>query len=96
MFIKGYQEGLIAYSNEQQHDSPWILIQDTMLTDYHSRSLDLGYTQTPKSNGFLLHHGLLLDENFIPLGLLHQEVIHRERGGFGKAKLSSTKNIDEK
>lgn len=84
-FISGYQAGLIAYSKEQATDDPWILVQDTMLTDYNSRNLDLGYTQTERSNGFLLHHGLLLDEQFIPLGLLHQEVIHRERDDFGKA-----------
>jgi hypothetical protein len=84
-FISGYQSGLIAYSKEQDNTSPWILVQDTMLTDYNSRSLDLGYTQTERSNGFLLHHGLLLNEQFVPLGLLHQEIIHRERDDFGKA-----------
>jgi hypothetical protein len=41
-------------------------VQDMMLTDFNSRSIDLGYTQTENSNGFLLHHGLLLDENYIP------------------------------
>jgi hypothetical protein len=85
-FISGYQSGLMQYSKEQENHSPWLLIQDTMLTDYNSRSLDLGYTQTERSNGFLLHHGLLLDEQFHPLGLLHQQIIHRERSDFGKAK----------
>ena len=77
-FISGYQSGLVQYSREQDNQVPWILVQDTMLTDYNSRNLDLGYTQTEKSNGFLLHHGLLLDEKYYPLGLLHQQVIHRE------------------
>lgn len=95
-FISGYQAGLIAYSKEQSACDPWILIQDTMLTDYNSRKLDLGYTQTERSNGFLLHHGLLLDEQFIPLGLLHQEVIHRERDDFGKASKWRSKLIAEK
>ncbi len=95
-FISGYQSGLITYSKEQSNADPWILVQDTMLTDYNRRNLDLGYTQTERSNGFLLHHGLLLDEQFVPLGLLHQEVIHRERGDFGKAAKGRNKPIAEK
>jgi len=95
-FISGYQSGLVQYSKEQEETPPWILIQDTMLTDYNSRNLDLGYTQTLKSNGFLLHHGLLLDESYHPLGLLHQQVIHRERNEFGKASECENKSIIEK
>lgn len=95
-FISGYKSGLIAYSKEQSNAEPWILVQDTMLTDYNGRNLDLGYTQTEQSNGFLLHHGLLLDEQFVPLGLLHQEVIHRERNEFGKASQCESKPIKEK
>jgi len=95
-FISGYQSGLIAYSKEQSKADPWILVQDTMLTDYNSRNLDLGYTQTERSNGFLLHHGLLLDEQYFPLGLLHQEVIHRERSSFGKAAQWRGKPTTEK
>jgi len=96
IFISGYQSGLIAYSKEQSNADPWILVQDTMLIDYNSRNLDLGYTQTERSNGFLLDHGLLLDERFTPLGLLHQEVIHRERDEFGKAAKWRSKSITEK
>src|SRR5260370_39913750 len=81
-FITGYQSGLIEYSKEQTDQTPWILIQDTMITDFNSRHLDLGYTQGLHSNGFLLHHGLLLDAKGTPLGLLHQQVIHRERDDF--------------
>jgi hypothetical protein len=95
-FISGYQSGLIEYSKEQSSQEPWLLIQDTMVTDFNSRNLDLGYTQTMQSNGFLLHHGLLLDNTGIPLGLLHQQVIHRERNEFGKAKLWKQKEISEK
>jgi hypothetical protein len=95
-FISGYQSGLIQYSKEQPELWPWILVQDTMLTDYNSRNLDLGYTQTTKSNGFLLHHGLLLDEKYFPLGLLHQQVIHRERDEFGKAADCENNSIAEK
>jgi len=96
-FMTGYQQGLIQYANEQpQKEPPWLLIQDTMLTSYSSRSLDLGYTQTEQSNGFLLHHGLLLDDKAIPLGLLHQQVIHRERTDFGKAKAWKSKKTEDK
>jgi hypothetical protein len=96
-FLSGYQQGLIRYAKEQTDSKQaWLLIQDTMLTDYNSRALDLGYTQTEKSNGFLLHHGLLLDEGAIPLGLLHQQVIHRERKDFGKARLWNSKPTAEK
>ena len=95
-FIKGYQSGLVEYSKEQTDQAPWLLIQDTMLTDFSSRNLDLGYTQALYTNGFLLHNGLLLDNKGIPLGLLHQQVIHRERNEFGKAKLFRQKKISEK
>ena len=37
-FISGYQAGLIEYSKEQTNQAPWILIQDTMLTDFSSRN----------------------------------------------------------
>lgn len=45
-FISGYQAGLVAYSKAVSDDTPWFVIQDTMLTDFNTRSLDLGYTQT--------------------------------------------------
>jgi len=95
-FLSGYQSGLIAYSKECKDSSPWILVQDTMLTDFNTRSLDLGYTQTVKSNGFLLHHGLLLNQNFVPLGLLHQQVIFRERDEFGKGVQCRSKATENK
>jgi hypothetical protein len=96
-FIDGYQRGLIEYSKAQISDkSRWILIQDSMLTDYNSRQLDLGYTQTIHSNGLILHHGLLLNADFVPLGLLHQEVIHRERESFGKSENTKNRVIEEK
>src|SRR5476651_2262368 len=41
-FISGYKSGLIAYSKEQSNTAPWILVQDTMLTDFNGRNLDLG------------------------------------------------------
>jgi hypothetical protein len=95
-FIDGYRAGLIEYSKSINHLEPWILIQDSMYTDYNSRKTDLGYTQTLNSNGFLLHHGLVLDENFTPLGLMHQEHFFRERADFGKRKHTRFKSIEDK
>lgn len=95
-FIEGYQKGLQLYSQRIEDKAPWLLIHDSMFTDYNNRAVDLGYTQTIKSNGFLLHHGLLLDAAYTPLGLLHQEVYHRERSDFGKRKLFRTKEIQDK
>lgn len=95
-FINGYQKGLQLYSKSIEDKEPWLLIHDSMLTDYNSRTVDFGYTQTIASNGFLLHHGLLLDASFVPLGLLHQEVYHRERSDFGKRNQCDTKEIQDK
>lgn len=95
-FINGYQKGLQLYSKSIKDNEPWLLIHDSMFTDYNSRTVDFGYTQTIASNGFLLHHGLLLDANFVPLGLLHQEVYHREKSDFGKRNLCNTKQIQDK
>lgn len=95
-FINGYQQGLQEYSKTIDNNEPWFAIHDSMFTDFNGRTVDLGYTQTIKSNGFLLHHSLLLDNNFSPLGLLHQEVFHREREDFGKRKLTNKKDIKDK
>lgn len=95
-FINGYQKGLQLYSKSIEDKEPWLLIHDSMLTDYNSRTVDFGYTQTITSNGFLLHHGLLLDASSVPLGLLHQEVYHRERSDFGKRNQCDTKEIQDK
>ncbi len=95
-FIDGYQKGLQLYSQSINDKESWLLIHDSMFTDYNNRAVDLGYTQTLKSNGFLLHHSLLLDATSTPLGLLHQEVYHRERSDFGKRNLHHTKEIQDK
>lgn len=95
-FIEGYQKGLQRYSESIGDKEFWLLVHDTMFTDYNSRAVDLGYTQTIHSNGFLLHHSLLLDSSFVPLGLLHQEVYHREKSDFGKRHLCNTKEIQDK
>ena len=89
-FISGYQKGLNQYSQATPDLKPWVLIQDSMFLDFNTRQVDLGYTQTPNSNGFMLHHGLLLDDHFTPLGLYHQEVFFRERENFSLRRVSAS------
>lgn len=96
-FIEGYGSGLASYSKQvlEQEDT-WYLIHDSMYVEFNDRELDLGYTQGEDTNGFLLHHGLLLDGSHVPLGLLHQGVIHRNREDFGKRKDCTKKPIEDK
>lgn len=96
-FIEGYRSGLASYSKTMvDQESAWFLIHDTMYVEYNNRELDLGYTQDKDSNGLLLHHGLLLDNQHAPLGLLHQEVIQRNREDFGKREMCTKKVIEDK
>lgn len=95
-YLSGYRQGLQEYSLSDSGGSYWFLVQDTMMTDYQTRKEDFGYTQTINTNGIILHNGLLLDEKFIPLGLLHQEVIQRERTDFGKRYKFREKTIEQK
>ena len=96
-FIKGYVQGLVSYSRQSSNQTDrWYLIHDTMYAEYNSRELDLGYTQNQDTNGFLLHHGLLLDEHGVPLGLMHQGIIHRDREDFGKRINCTKKPIEDK
>lgn len=96
-FIEGYKRGLISYSKKiMEEKEAWFLIHDTMYVEYNNRELDLGYTQDKDSNGLLLHHGLLLDNHHVPLGLFHQEVIQRNRDEFGKREACTRKVIEDK
>lgn len=96
-FIEGYRKGLASYSQQQiEQGDAWHLIHDTMYVEFNDRELDLGYTQGADTNGFLLHHGLLLDRDHVPLGLLHQGIIHRDRQEFGKRQDCNKKNIEDK
>lgn len=95
-FIEGYNRGLTSYSKLMEQKQVWFLIHDTMFVEYNDRELDLGYTQDRSSNGLLLHHSLLLDNDFVPLGLLNQKVIQRNREEFGKREMCKTKPIEDK
>jgi hypothetical protein len=96
-FMEGYKNGLASYSKKiMGQGEEWFLIHDTMYVEYNNRELDLGYTQDKDSNGLLLHHGLLLDNRHVPLGLLHQEVVQRSREEFGKREMCKQKVIEDK
>lgn len=96
-FIRGYMQGLVSYSRQLSNQTNrWYLIHDTMYADFNSRELDLGYTQGRDTNGLLLHHGLMLDEQGTPLGLMHQGIIHRDREDFGKRVNCTKKPIEDK
>jgi hypothetical protein len=93
-FLEGYGKGLASYSQKiSDQKCDWFLIHDTMYVDYNNRELDLGYTQDADSNGMLLHHGLLLDNQCVPLGLLHQEIIQRSREDFGKSAMCTKRSL---
>jgi len=96
-FIEGYRRGLASYSKKiMEQQGEWFLIHDTMYVEYNNRELDLGYTQDKDSNGLLLHHSLLLDNQHVPLGLVHQQVIQRNREEFGKREMCKEKAIEDK
>lgn len=86
--MEGYQQGLIQYSlNELQtgDQQTWYMIHDSSFGSYNKRKkLDLGYTEQVNSNGFMMHHGLLLDARYEPLGLWYQQIIVRDRQDYGK------------
>jgi hypothetical protein len=96
-FIEGYSKGLVSYSKKiMEQEDEWFLIHDTMYVEYNNRELDLGYTQDKDSNGLLLHHSLLLDNQHVPLGLLNQQIIQRNREEFGKREMCKEKAIEDK
>ncbi len=72
--INSYQTGLIEYSLSQDSKQAWYLIHDTMLVEFNSRQLDLGYTQTLKSNGFPPLLVLSPTNNFSPNNELKNQI----------------------
>lgn len=101
--LSGYQSHLVtAYDQCLQKAADnepgyWYLIQDTMYTDFTQRkSLKGSYTQTTKNKGFIFHHGLMLNHQFIPQGLLFQDVLSRDRDQFGKSHDKQKRPIEDK
>lgn len=82
---RGYGRGLLNWARSQPLTQDcWFLYQDTTFGKYYAHSLELGYLQLPTNNGLLLHHGLLTDEQFVPLGLPIQLIIQRDPAEYGK------------
>ena len=73
-----------------------VCLSDTTFGKYHGHSLDSGYLQLPTDNGILLHHGLLTDEQFVPLGLPIQLITQRDRAEYGKRVARKNKPFADK
>lgn len=103
-FLSGFHSHLVtSYGNDRDEPSDdeapgyWYLIQDTMYTDFTQRKTIKGsYTQTLKNKGFILHHGLMLDDQMTPRGLLFQQVLHRQNEDFGKSHYKQQRRIEDK
>lgn len=96
---KAYQDGLIEWANQQPpaaKDRYFYLFQDTTAARFHGRKLDIGYLQNIDDNGLLLHHGLLTDSDFVPLGLPIEQLIQRTRTDFGKRHTHKERPFQEK
>lgn len=82
-----YRQGLIQWAHQQPsqaRDRCLFMVQDSSAVRYHGRKLDIGYLQNADDNGLWLHHGLLTDSDFVPLGLPVQQFIQRNRTEYGK------------
>ncbi len=98
-FGQAYRRGLSAAACAlADPDKPrrYFVFQDSSTAKYNSRSVELGYTETGSDNGVLLHHGILTDDKFVPLGLPVQQFITRNRADYGKSKTRGTRRFEEK
>lgn len=96
---KAYQNGLMEWANQQptaSKDRYLFLFQDTTVARFHGRKLDMGYLQNVDDNGFLLHHGLLTDGDFVPMGLPIEQLIQRDRTEFGKRHNAKERPFEQK
>jgi hypothetical protein len=94
-----YADGLIEWASRQPKSAKehyLYLFQDTTVARFHGRKLDMGYLQNADDNGLLLHHGLLTDGGFMPLGLPVEQVIQRDRTEFGKHHARKQRPFEEK
>lgn len=98
-FGQAYRRGLYEYvvSLDESERAPfYFLFQDSSTAKYNKRLVELGYTETGTDNGVLLHHGILTDEKFTPLGLPIQQFITRDRATYGKSKERAKRPFEEK
>lgn len=98
--LQGYNQGLAQHFQQtllSGTDEFVFNYQDSTFAKYHNRKkLKLGYLETLKDNGLVLHTGILTCSKYIPLGVSHQQVIIRPYDQFGKSKERSTKDFTEK
>lgn len=96
---QAYQRGLVQWANQQAPTPAQRTLyayQDTTVARFQGRKLELGYVQNPHDNGLLLHHAILADWNFVPLGLPVQQFIRRQRASYGKAHTHKQRPFGEK
>lgn len=75
-----------------------LVAQDTTSLDFttHKNTKGLGPLDHPKHNGLLVHTGLALNEEGVPLGVLSQKVWTRDPKKIGKLKDRLRREIREK
>jgi hypothetical protein len=87
----GQQQG----PSQKQRPNYHYVLHDTTSMDCNGyQKKGVGYLHDPHSKGIWLHHSLLLNEHFKPLGLLDSEYIVREE--YGKKHERKQKPIQEK
>ncbi len=104
--LEGYQDGLVELcgleSSESSCSTPdtsnrYYALFDTTYGMFNARKkLELGYIETKKDNGMVIHNGLLTNSQYEPLGLVHQEIILRDRLEYGKSKNRQKRPFEEK
>lgn len=94
---RAYDRGLRTWISQQPRDNRYLFVfQDTTFGKYHNHSLTLGYLQRLTDNGILLHHGILADADFVPLGLPIQQIILRQEEAYGKSQERKQRPFEQK
>ena len=98
-FLEGYTQGLIDHFSaplEQSNDFLYVY-QDSTFGKYHDRKkLKLGYIEKLTDNGLLIHSGILTSSNYIPLGVVHQQIIIRDKADYQKSHQRGTLSFENK
>lgn len=98
-FGEAYRRGLYDQAclvPKAERPTRYFVFQDSSTAKYNGRGVELGYIETGKDNGVLLHHGILTDDKFVPLGLPVQQFITRQRSEYGKSKERGKRPFEEK
>jgi len=78
------------------NESCYYLIQDTTEISLDKFVKGAGVLGEGTGNGVYLHNGLLVNMQGLPISLVHQFVINREKKDFGKAQLRKQKSFESK